>query len=183
VLLLSLLFTFNQSRLEQVESLVLQALDIVFTLAPFTEFLLFHELAAQVEAGFVRSGRQSVFEGPLFPHLLNELHLSHGGGQTFAEFKILNRKHFRNVVRFQNGLRRVRVGLGLTITVHCLNFSILSSRLFLGDFSRVDTFFRDLHDNFWRHGLQHGDNRALEVLVSVGSLDESLSVGGDMSVT
>jgi hypothetical protein len=46
VLLLGFLLTFDESRLEQVESFVLQALDVVFTLAPFSELLLFHELSA-----------------------------------------------------------------------------------------------------------------------------------------
>jgi len=57
VLFLCLLLTLDQSGLEQVESLVLETFDVVFTLAPFTELLLFHEFTAQVEASFIRSGR------------------------------------------------------------------------------------------------------------------------------
>jgi len=44
--LLSLLFTLDESRLEQVESLILETLDIVFTFTPFSELLFFHELTA-----------------------------------------------------------------------------------------------------------------------------------------
>jgi len=71
MLLLSFLFSFDESRLKQVEPFVLKSLDIVLTLAPFTELLFFHQLSAEVETSFVRSRRQGIFKCTLFPHLLN----------------------------------------------------------------------------------------------------------------
>lgn len=57
VLLLGLLFSLDQSRLEQIESLILQPLDVFLSLVPLAHLELFHELAPQHEARLIRCRR------------------------------------------------------------------------------------------------------------------------------
>ena len=42
MLLLVILLTLNESALKQIEALILQTLDIVFTFGPLTDLLIFH---------------------------------------------------------------------------------------------------------------------------------------------
>jgi hypothetical protein len=77
MLFLSLLFSLYKGRLEEVESFVLDPLDVLFSLVPLSDLLLFHQLSSQVEASLVRGWRQSILEGSLFSHLLYEIHFGH----------------------------------------------------------------------------------------------------------
>ena len=53
VLLLIVLLSFDQGALEEVESVVLNALDLLLTFVPLANFLFLHQLATEGEAGFV----------------------------------------------------------------------------------------------------------------------------------
>ena len=57
MLLLVVLFTFNQSTLEQVQALVLQTLDVILSPGPLSNLLIFHKFATESKAGLVGSGR------------------------------------------------------------------------------------------------------------------------------
>ena len=153
--------------------------------------LLFHQAASQREAGFIRGGRQGILEGLVLAHLLNEVHLDHGGGQAAAELVVGDVEHLGDVLRVDRVLGGVGIGLGLRLPEHRLHLSGLGSRFLLRDLGRLNTLFRDLHHtihekhslvkktaletsilggylHFRWHGLQHWDDGPFEELVSIG---------------
>ena len=95
MLLLVILLTLNESALKQIEALILQTLDIVFTFGPLTDLLIFHQTATKGETSLVRGGRQCIIKGTFLSHLLDELHLSHTSGESLAVKQILNCEHLK----------------------------------------------------------------------------------------
>ena len=146
VLLLNLLFSFDQSRLKQVQAFVLETLDVVFAFVPLTELLLLHKTAAQGEAGLVRRGRQGVFKSALLSHLFNELHLSHAGGQAGAELEVGDREGLGHVVLVEHVGRTEGVSLCARLTEHRLHLHSLRLGLRLRLLGRLDALSGDLHD-------------------------------------
>tara|TARA_B110000305_G_C18879186_1_gene376748 strand:+ start:20 stop:385 length:366 start_codon:yes stop_codon:yes gene_type:complete len=120
--------------LKEVKSLVLKAFDVLFSLVPFSDFLLLHELSSKDEACLVRSWGQSIFESSLLSHLFNELHLGHRGGQTFSETQLSNGKNFWNIFLVNDVLRGEWVSLGLRLSEDGLHLSSLGFWLFHSDF-------------------------------------------------
>ena len=150
MLLLEVTFTLNESRLEQIEAFVLVALDFVLTRIPFAVLLLLHQTSSQDETSFVRGGRQSVLESFVFSHLLNEVHLDHGGRQATTEFVVSNVEDLRNVLGIDGILRREGVSLGLRLSEDSLHFCGFGAWLLVGDFGRFDALLRDLHHTIKR---------------------------------
>ena len=145
MLLFGFLLSLDEGGLQEVESLVLDSLDVLFPLVPLAHLLLFHQLASQGEAGLVRCGRQRVLEGSLLPHLLDEVHLGHGGWQPFPESQVGNAQHLGHVVLVDDVLRRVWVGLRLRLSEQRLDLSNLGLWLLDPDLGRFDPLFLDLH--------------------------------------
>ena len=129
VLLFKITLALNEGRLQKVKSLVLDAFDLIFTSVPLTMLLLFHQSAAQGEASLVRSGRECVLESFVLAHLLNEVHLDHGGRKATTELVVRNVENLWDVLRVNGVLRRVGVGLGLGFSEDGLHFSCLGAGL------------------------------------------------------
>jgi len=80
MLFLAFFLSFDDGRLQQVETLVLESLNVVLALLPLADLVGDHQFAAQVEAGLIGGGREGVLEGTLLTHLFDQVHLGHGGG-------------------------------------------------------------------------------------------------------
>ena len=57
MLLLAFFLSFDDGRLQQVQTLVLESLNVVLALLPLADLVGDHLFAAQVEAGLIGGGR------------------------------------------------------------------------------------------------------------------------------
>ena len=114
MLLLVIFLTLNEGTLKQIQALILKTLDIVLTFGPLTDLLILHQTATKGEAGLIRGGWQGVLKGTFLSHLLDELHLSHTGGEPLAVKQILNCEHLKvGIFLVDNVLRREGISLSL----------------------------------------------------------------------
>jgi len=123
------LFTLNKGRLQQVKALVLETLDIILALVPLTELEFFHETATEDEAGLIRGGGKSVFEGSFFTHLFNEVHLLHASGETCSKLEVADDHSLGHIVLVEGVRGTVRVSLSFTFSEHSLYLGGLSGGL------------------------------------------------------
>ena len=90
------------------------------------------------------------------------------------ELKVGDAKYLGHVLLVDDVLRRVRIGLRLSISEDGLDLLGLGLGLFDGNLGGLDPLLVDLHDNFRRDGLDHGNDRSLEVLDSLRALHVGL---------
>ena len=145
VLFFKVTLALNKRGLKKVEALVLNALNFLLALVPLAMLLLLHESATQIKARLVTGRRERILERLVLAHLLDEVHLNHGGGQTTSEFVVCDVEHFGNVLWIDGILWGVGVGLGLGFSEDGLHFSGLGARLFNRDLGRLDALLRNLH--------------------------------------
>ena len=77
VLLFDILLPLSQGWLQQIELIILDFLDLSFSLIPFLKFLFLHQFPPQQKWGFIRSRRQSILKSNFLPLNLNIFHLIH----------------------------------------------------------------------------------------------------------
>ena len=117
MLLLVILLTLNKGALKQIQALILQTLDVVFAFGPLTDLLILHQTATEGETGLVRGGWQGILKGTFLSHLLNELHLSHTGGEAFTVKQVLNCEHLKvGILLVDHVLRREWISLSLGLS-------------------------------------------------------------------
>ena len=115
--LLLVLFPFYEGTLKQVQSLVLESLDLVFPFVPLSELLLLHELPPEDKASLVGGRRQGVLECPLLPHVFNQLHFSHARRESLAVPEVGNGEHLWDVFFLNLVLGGEGVSLSLPVSI------------------------------------------------------------------